>query len=580
MIRQDYHLNWHLDGIPAAYKSETESTITTRYWQGSALGFMDHYDRSANDGDGNFYVNNHRNLEIMYSRVGGSGDNDDVGYRIVRFTIQPFSIRHEIMTTDQKHQELPFPLKGPIRSCDPSQRSPVHTDFEMTHYQKIGYGHEQRPMLSLEVGSGILWTYDVIWIESHHLKWSDRWDIYLSMDSAVPARVHWLSIINSSVVIIICFAIVIVIWRRNISGYRHVSTQDDTLTTTTPPPPPWHAIKHHVFRPPPYPSVLAVCCGTGAHLLATTVLLILSGFIGLADQSRTGSLMLTGLIWYALTGWVNGLCTVYYAKSFGGKAVYKTAAVSAMAFPMIALVVAVMSQRIYQRHSSTAASGQLLFIPICLWFIVLLPSHALGTIIAARRIAPCRFPVPTAPDTQVRPIPPRTVSTWFFSVLYLLAVAQYPFASLFVEYYYILASTWLGYYYNEFFFAGIVFLVAVLTQAVTAVLFVYYFCFRKENYCWWWKAFWLGAWTGIASFYYSTKYAAQFDSHGSHAPESEMFASSLLYYGFMIVVCLAIGLAMGVVGLVASLSFSCWLYSVFDEEGTPEDGAVELTLSA
>ena len=42
----------------------------------------------------------------------------------------------------------------------------------------------------------MIFTYDVLWRESD-VHWAKRWDIYLSMDNAVPDNVHWFSIVNS-----------------------------------------------------------------------------------------------------------------------------------------------------------------------------------------------------------------------------------------------------------------------------------------------------------------------------------------------------------------------------------------------
>ena len=42
----------------------------------------------------------------------------------------------------------------------------------------------------------VLFTYDVRWEESD-IHWASRWDIYLSMNNAVPGKVHWFSIVTS-----------------------------------------------------------------------------------------------------------------------------------------------------------------------------------------------------------------------------------------------------------------------------------------------------------------------------------------------------------------------------------------------
>jgi hypothetical protein len=41
----------------------------------------------------------------------------------------------------------------------------------------------------------VIFTYDVEW-RSSDILWASRWDVYLSMNHAVPDKVHWFSIVN------------------------------------------------------------------------------------------------------------------------------------------------------------------------------------------------------------------------------------------------------------------------------------------------------------------------------------------------------------------------------------------------
>ena len=48
----------------------------------------------------------------------------------------------------------------------------------------------------------VLFTYDVTWKQSK-VHWASRWDIYLSMDGAVSNKVHWFSIFNSLIIVVL-----------------------------------------------------------------------------------------------------------------------------------------------------------------------------------------------------------------------------------------------------------------------------------------------------------------------------------------------------------------------------------------
>ena len=62
----------------------------------------------------------------------------------------------------------------------------------------------------------VLFTYDVIWLENPYLRWDSHWDIYLSMDDAIPARVHWLSILNSLVIVMVLSTMIAAILVRKL----------------------------------------------------------------------------------------------------------------------------------------------------------------------------------------------------------------------------------------------------------------------------------------------------------------------------------------------------------------------------
>jgi transmembrane 9 superfamily member 2/4 len=114
-IRQGYHSNWIVDNLPAAGKVEDDMSVTTSYW-GFPVGFVSESDRRA-------YIHNHVNIEILYQKDDKKPDK----YRIVRFTVEPFSIRHDFTPlavanqTDNDEFYLPrlFKIKNPISSCDP-----------------------------------------------------------------------------------------------------------------------------------------------------------------------------------------------------------------------------------------------------------------------------------------------------------------------------------------------------------------------------------------------------------------------------------------------------------------------------
>ena len=147
-IRNEYHSNWLLDGLPPASILETDSTITTRYWQGFPVGFVDEDDNRA-------YIYNHVNFFVAYEETSNGS------YRVVGFRVEPFSIKHEFESlepgkdqdpSDGRYSPAVAKLVNPISACRPDgPRGGRHVDYEMV----TAIGRSPQPASGL-----VLFTYD------------------------------------------------------------------------------------------------------------------------------------------------------------------------------------------------------------------------------------------------------------------------------------------------------------------------------------------------------------------------------------------------------------------------------------
>lgn len=152
-----------MDNLPAASIVDTEQFVTTQY-VGFPVGYMD-----ANIP----FIYNHVNIILEYHSV-------EDGHRIVGFYVEPLSIKHAFSS--------PWNGKGSppaLTSCSPTK----HVQYDnVKDHQKVTDGR-------------IIYTYGVEWRPSDVL-WASRWDVYLSMNHAVPDKVHWFSIINSVLIVV------------------------------------------------------------------------------------------------------------------------------------------------------------------------------------------------------------------------------------------------------------------------------------------------------------------------------------------------------------------------------------------
>jgi len=545
VIRKGYHNNWIVDNLSAASKMETDALVTTRFWQGFPVGFIAEDNKKA-------YIHNHVNIELFYHKATDlpAADNSVPEYRIVRFIVEPFSIKHDMDATAVSEEEelksgqdgfLPLVAKinRPIASCDPSiaydQRP--HTNYGMV----VEDGREPQP-----ASGKALFTYDVIWTEDPNTTWASRWDVYLYMNGAVPAKVHWVSIMNSMVIVFVLSAMIAAILvrnlRRDFARYNKLATDEEKAEDLEEFG--WKLVHADVFRPPStHPMLLAVGCGTGAQILMMVFFTIIFASLGFLNPARRGALLMAELILFVMMGGVNGYVTARLYKTFKGKAWQRATTMTAVGFPGIAFVFFILLNLVaWSQQSSDRVPFTTLLVLIVLWFGISTPLVFVGAYFGYKQEA-MEFPVNTSSIPRQIPDQP-----WFMGLPFTLFVGGIlPFGSCFVELYYILASVWQEYYYYVFGFLLVVFFILVITCAEITVLFTY-FQLCSENYQWWWRAFGNAGSTAIWVFLYSLVYFQQLQANS--------IVTYFLYFGYMGLVCLGMFCMMGFVGVACSLWFN------------------------
>ena len=531
-IRKNYHNNWIVDNLSAASKVEDDTTITTRYWQGFPVGFIASDTKKA-------YIHNHVNIEIMYHPVETETDK----YRIVRFTVEPFSIKHEFEPNeDDEENTKAAKFINPIASCDSKRKTKVHTDYNMITAQ----GREP------QLASGqVLFTYDVTWVENKDLKWASRWDIYLSMDNAIPAKVHWLSIANSLVIVFVLSAMIAAILvrtlRRDFARYNKLATDEEKAEDLEEFG--WKLVHADVFRPPAFsPLLLSVACGTGAQILCMSFLTIIFSAMGFLSPANRGALLMAELLLYVMMGGVAGYVTARMYKTFKGKSWQRATTCTALGFPGIAFTFFfILDLMALAQGSTDAVPFTTMVVLLVLWFGISTPLVFFGAYFGYKQDA-MEFPVNTSSIPRQIPDQP-----WFMGIPFTLAIGGIlPFGACFVELYFILASVWMDQYYYVFGFLLLVYFILIITCAEITVLFCY-FQLCGENYHWWWRSFCTAGSTALYVFFYSFVYFKQL--------EANTFGTYVLYFGYMGLVCFGLFLMTGFIGVSSSLWFNKTIYS-------------------
>ncbi|EEC45890.1 predicted protein [Phaeodactylum tricornutum CCAP 1055/1] len=503
-IRKNYHNNWIVDNLSSA-------KVTTRYWKGFPVGFIGK--------DGHVYVNNHVNIEIMYH----PSDTETDKYHIVRFIVEPFSIKHDF-----------YPLMDDTNDIDDTH---IHTTYNMITQS----GREPQ-----RASGQVLFTYDVKWELNAEVKWASRWDIYLNTDNGINAKVHWLSIANSLVIVFVLSAMIAAILihnvPRDISRYNRLATDEETAEGLKEYG--WKFVHADVFRPPTFsPLLLAVACGTGAQLLAMTFWTIAFSAMGFISPERRGYLLMAELLLFVCMGGLAGYVTARFYKTFKGKSRQKATTLTAVGFPGICFGVFIIMNIIALVKQSTYVVPFVTMLSlVVLWFGISIPLVFFGAYFGYRHEA-IEFPVTTSSIPRQIPNQP-----WFMGIPFTMVIAGIlPFGSCFVELYYILASVWMDYYNYVFGFLFLVFVILIITCAEITLLFTY-FQLRSEDYHCWWRSFANAGSTSVYVFLYSILFFQQL--------EANLLASYFLYFGYIGLSCLGLFCMMGFVGMSTSLWFN------------------------
>lgn len=528
VIQKNYHHNWIVDNLPAATKREDDSIIMTSYTGGFPVGFIGRdYTKKA-------YIYNHVNIEIQYHNV----ENEPDRARIVRFTVQPFSIKHDFATNAGGNGPFKMAdIQNPIQSCNHKNRSKEHTRYEMV------YANDRRPQ---PAHGGVLFTYDVIWTENMDLQWSSRWHIYLTMDNSIPAAIHWFSIWNSFVLVIMLSAMVATILVRNLHRdfkyYKRLVTDEEKAESIIEFS--WKLVHADVFRAPTFsPLLLAVCCGTGSQLLCTSFWTILLSAIGFLSPARRGSLLMALLVSYALSGSVAGYVTARFYKTFNGKSWQKATKCTAYGFPGIAFgLLLVVDIVVLWQESTFALPSMTIVMLLFLWLGISTPLVFFGAYVGYRQDVIILVSTRSAP---------RRIPAQVFNLPITVTIAAcLNFSPCMVEFYFILASVWDNQYYNAFGFLLLVLAILILTCALQTIL-LNFIRINGENYHWWWSSFSTGGSTGVGAYFYSFVFIRK---SGIIQPFS--FSAFVIYFGFTGLASLGLFLMTGFVGISACLWFN------------------------
>lgn len=527
-IRYGYHNNWIIDNLPSAALGLSEKGYKLKHYAGGfPIGVVDASVKK-------YYIFNHVNINIDYHQVEGAEQEE---YRVVGFSVEPISIKHKFADRFEWDGESVEGFRKPLSSCP---KAGTHMPSEHPHGPQVV--HEGEP---------IIFTYDVLWNPSE-VEWASRWDIYLSEDNMVPAKVHWYSITNSILVVVFLSVLIGNLLIRNlkndIATYNAVllDEEDGEEAEETG----WKLVHADVFRPPAQNSMLyCVFVGSGIQLGITAFFSVIFSAIGFLSPARRGSLMTMTLVFYMLCGVFGGYISSRMYKSFRGRHWQMCTLLTALFFPGVSFALfLIFNIFLFFYHSSGSVPFLDVLILAAMWCFVSIPLVFLGSYFGYQK-EPLEHPTKTSTIARVIPDAPAILNPMFM----MCAAGMLPFACAYVEIFFIMTSLWMDQYYYVFGITLLVFTIVLTTCAEISVLLCYYqLC--AENHRWWWFSFVTSGSVAFYVFGFACLWFRQLEA-------SKLFMTYLLYFGYMFLLSLGVFLIAGAVGAIASYMVIAKMFS-------------------
>eukprot|EP01062_Namystynia_karyoxenos_P084142 TRINITY_DN983_c0_g1_i8.p2 TRINITY_DN983_c0_g1~~TRINITY_DN983_c0_g1_i8.p2 ORF type:complete len:688 (+),score=306.03 TRINITY_DN983_c0_g1_i8:105-2066(+) len=433
-------------------------------------------------------------------------------------------------------------------------RSIDHVDLGACDSSFVSDGNHPPITTELPIGQKskrIIWSYSVRWERKQDIFWATRWDAYLNSSFANSnARVHWLSIINSLLIVLCLSAVVAMILMRTLhldfNRYNDPEHQDEAQEEVG-----WKLVHADVFRPPAHEGLFSIFIGTGVQLLGMFALSLFFALIGFLSPANRGGLITATMLLYVLMSIANGLVTGITLKMFHARQ-WKTVFGAGLLYPGLIFGLWLAAEFViwstsHKKGANTAPLLSVLAI-MGLWFGISLPLVVLGASFGFR--GPMIEP-PVKVQKIERPIPPQR---WYLQdICICLFPGIIPFGAAFIELRFILSSIWQGMVYYVFGFLALTYFTVVITVAEVTIVIVY-FMLVFENHKWWWRSVAIPGSMALHFFVYSIFYfETQLQVH--------TWLATLIYFQTMGLVSLSLYIACGTIGALSCFVFIRIIYS-------------------
>ncbi|PPR83048.1 hypothetical protein GOBAR_AA37660 [Gossypium barbadense] len=390
--------------------------------------------------------------------------------------------------------------------------------------------------------------YTVKWKETN-TPFEKRMDKY-SLSSSLPhhLEIHWFSIINSCVTVLLLTGFLATILMRVLKNdfikYAHDEESADDQEESG-----WKYIHGDVFRYPKHKSLFAAALGSGTQLFTLTSFIFILALVGVFYPYNRGALFTALVVIYALTSGIAGYTAASFYCQLEGTNWVRNLLLTGSLFcgPLFVTFCFLNTVAIAYKATAALPFGTIVVI-FLIWALVTSPLLVLGGI--AGKNSKAEFQAPCRTTKYPREIPPLP---WYRKTIPQMAMAGFlPFSAIYIELYYIFASVWGHRIYTIYSILFIVFIILLIVTAFITVALTY-FQLAAEDHEWWWRSFLCGGSTGLFIYTYCLYYYnARSDMSG--------FMQTSFFFGYMACICYGFFLMLGAIGFRASLLFVRHIY--------------------
>ncbi|KAI8848725.1 hypothetical protein BC829DRAFT_417338 [Chytridium lagenaria] len=323
----------------------------------------------------------------------------------------------------------------------------THRHFVIT-YNDNWSENESDKLLPVPAGKSELnveFTYSVTWKPT-----TDKFETrFLKSEMFFEHKIHWFSIFNSFMMVVFLLGLVVVVLLRTLK--RDLARYDKEQSLL------------ELERDLPSHLAFAVL-GTGLQLAILVFAVLLYAVSGdyYVEQAKT----LSASFLYAVTSIVSGYYTGSFYTKYGGKNWVRLIFVTSSLWPgVVSILVLGINFIAIAKSSSRAIRFGSMIAVLCIWIFCVFPLVLMGVILGRNWSGDPNFPC------RINPIPrPIPDQIWYTQPVALIMLAgMLPFASVFIEMYFVFSSFWKLKYYM-FSFMMLVFVILVVSTACIAIV--------------------------------------------------------------------------------------------------------------